>query len=105
MVNPDTVKAQIEGGIIYGLTATIKSSITINEGQVEQSNFHNFPLLRMDETPKIEIHLVTSAESPGGVGEPPVPPIAPAVANAVYAATGNRFRSLPIPSLDTMTNA
>jgi len=96
VVNPDTVRAQIEGGIIFGLTATLKSEISINDGRVEQSNFNDFPLLSMDETPDIEIHIVKSAESPGGVGEPGVPPIAPAIANAIFAATSVRIRKLPI---------
>ena len=99
MVNPDTIRAQLEGGILFGLTATVKSGITIKDGQVEQSNFHDFPLIRLNETPEINIHLVHSAHSPGGVGEPPVPPIAPAIANAIYAATKNRVRSLPIGKL------
>jgi len=96
MANPDTIRAQIEGGIIFGLTATLKSAITIQDGKVAQSNFHDFQLLRIDETPDIDIHLVQNTEAPGGVGEPPVPPVAPAVANAVFAATGRRPRLLPI---------
>jgi CO/xanthine dehydrogenase Mo-binding subunit len=96
MVNPDTIRAQIEGGIIFGLTATVKSGITITNGQVEQSNFHDFPLIRVNETPEINIHLVNNSHPPGGVGEPPVPPIAPAVANAIYSATKHRVRSLPV---------
>jgi len=96
IVNPDIIRAQIEGGIIFGLTATLKSAITIKDGKVEQSNFHDFPLLRIDETPQIDVHLVSNNEAPGGVGEPPVPPVAPAVANAVFAATGKRPRILPI---------
>ncbi|MCI0508425.1 MAG: xanthine dehydrogenase family protein molybdopterin-binding subunit [Gammaproteobacteria bacterium] len=99
MVNPDTVRAQIEGGILFGLTAAIKSSITIKDGRVEQSNFHDFQLIRLNETPEIDIHLVNNTSPPGGVGETPVPPIAPAVANAVFAATGKRIRSLPVTKL------
>jgi isoquinoline 1-oxidoreductase subunit beta len=96
VVNPDTVEAQMEGAIVYGLTATLKSAITIAAGAVVQSNFHDFPLLRIDEMPRIEVHIVPSAEPPGGVGEPGTPPIAPAVANAIFAATGKRLRKLPI---------
>jgi len=100
IVNPDIIRAQLEGGIIFGLTATLKSAISIADGKVVQSNFHDFPLLRIDETPRIDIHLVQSEESPGGVGEPPVPPVAPAIANAVFAATGKRPRILPISLID-----
>lgn len=103
VVNPDTVRAQMEGGIVFGLSACIKRSITVKDGRVLQSNFHNFPLLRMDEMPEIETYIVASSESPGGVGEPGVPPIAPAVANAVYAATGVRVRRLPIMRGDLIT--
>ena len=95
-VNPDSIRAQMESGIVYGLTATLKGAITINNGRVMQSNFDNYPLLRMDECPEIEVHIVPSTEPPGGVGEPGVPPTAPAVANAVFALTGKPVRSLPI---------
>jgi isoquinoline 1-oxidoreductase beta subunit len=98
-VNPNTIRAQIEGGIIFGLTATLKSCITIKDGQVEQSNFHDFPLLRMNETPEIDIHIINSTSSPGGIGETAVPPLAPALANAIFAATGKRIRTLPITNL------
>lgn len=96
IVNPDTVKAQMEGSIVYALTAALKGVITLEEGKVVQSNFHDYPLLRLDETPEMEIHLMKSREEPGGVGEPGVPPVAPALANAVFAATGKRIRKLPI---------
>jgi len=96
VVNPDTVIAQMESGIVYGLTAALKGEITIKNGRVEQSNFSDYPLLRLDEMPDIEVHIVKSAENPGGVGEPGTPPIAPAVANAVFAATGKPVRRLPI---------
>ncbi len=96
VVNPDTVAAQMEGGIIFGLTATLSGAITIRNGRVEQSNLHDFPLLRMGEVPPIEVHIMPSSEPPGGVGEPGVPPIAPAVVNALYAATGRRIRALPV---------
>ena len=96
VVNPDTVEAQMEGGIVYGLTAALKSSITIENGRAKQTNFHSFRLLRMDEMPVVEVFIVPSTEAPGGVGEPGTPPIAPALANAVFAATGKRLRSLPL---------
>ncbi len=96
VVNPDTVIAQMESGIVYGLTAALKGEITIRNGRVEQGNFNDYPLLRMDEMPEVEVHIVKSAENPGGVGEPGTPPIAPAVANAVYALTGKPVRKLPI---------
>jgi isoquinoline 1-oxidoreductase beta subunit len=96
VVNPDTVVAQMESGIVYGLTAAIMGEITIRNGRVAQSNFHDYPLLRMDQMPEIEVYIVASAEAPGGVGEPGTPPIAPAVANAVFALTGKPVRKLPI---------
>jgi isoquinoline 1-oxidoreductase beta subunit len=95
VINPDTVAAQMESGIVYGLTAALKSKIDIEAGAVVQSNFHDFPILRIDEMPKVETYIVPSTESPGGVGEPGLPPIAPAVTNAVFAATGQRLRQLP----------
>lgn len=96
IVNPDTIHAQIESAIVYGLTACLKGAITIASGKVEQGNFDNYPLLRIDECPEINVHIVDSIEHPGGVGEPGVPPVAPAVANAVFALTGKPVRSLPI---------
>jgi isoquinoline 1-oxidoreductase beta subunit len=96
VINPDNVEAQIESGIIYGLTAALKGAITLEEGQVVQSNFHDYQMLRMREVPAIEVHIVPSTENPGGIGEPGTPPIAPAVANAIFAATGRRIRRLPI---------
>ena len=96
VVNPDGVVAQVEGGIIFGLSAALKSEITLNRGRVEQRNFNDYQVLRIDEAPQIEVHIVPSTEHPMGVGEPPVPPVAPAVANAVFAATGKRARKLPI---------
>lgn len=96
MVNPDTIRAQIESGILFGLTATVKSGITIKNGGVEQSNFHDFPLIRMNETPIIDIYLVHNTHPPGGIGETAVPPIAPAVANAIFSMMNHRIRSLPV---------
>jgi isoquinoline 1-oxidoreductase beta subunit len=95
-VNPGLIVQQMESGIVYGLTATLKGAITVREGRVEQRNFDTYPLLRMDECPRIDVHIVPSAEPPGGIGEPGVPPAAPAVANAVFALTGRPVRSLPI---------
>ncbi|MBI5248663.1 MAG: xanthine dehydrogenase family protein molybdopterin-binding subunit [Desulfomonile tiedjei] len=100
VINPKNVEAQISGAIAFGLTATLKGSITIGKGRAEQSNFDDFPLLRMDEMPKVEVHIVESEAAPTGIGEVGVPPIAPAVANAVFAATGKRIRKLPITSRD-----
>ncbi|MFO1349774.1 MAG: xanthine dehydrogenase family protein molybdopterin-binding subunit [Gammaproteobacteria bacterium] len=96
VVNPDTVKAQMEGAMVYGLSAALYGKITLKDGQVEQSNFHDYPVLRMNEMPKVEVYLVDSKEPPGGVGEPGTPPIAPAVANALFVLTGKRVRSLPL---------
>ncbi len=100
VVNPDTVAAQMEGGIIYGLTAALKGEITLERGRVQQSNFHDYPMVRMSEAPAVEVYIVPSTEAPTGVGEPGVPPIAPAVANAIFAATGKRIRRLPIRASD-----
>jgi len=96
VVNPDGVKAQIESGIIYGLTAALKGEISLREGRVEQSNFNNYELLRLEEAPVIEVYIVPSTAPPSGVGEPGFPPIAPAVCNAIFAATGQRIRKLPV---------
>ena len=95
-INPAGVAAQIESGIVYGLTAALYGEITLKNGRVQQGNFHDYPVLRMNEMPKIEVHIVDSGEKSGGVGEPGTPPIAPAVANAVFAATGKRLRQLPL---------
>jgi isoquinoline 1-oxidoreductase beta subunit len=97
VVNPLTVEAQVQGAIAYGLSAALHGEITFKDGQVQQSNFHNYPVLRMSEMPKVEVHLVPStADKPTGVGEPGTPPIAPAVANAIFALTGKRPRTLPL---------
>ncbi|NEX20850.1 xanthine dehydrogenase family protein molybdopterin-binding subunit [Thiorhodococcus mannitoliphagus] len=95
-VNPDVIKAQMEGGMGYGLAAALVSSLTLKDGRVEQSNFHDYQVLRMDQMPEVEVHIVPSAEAPTGVGEPATPVIAPAVANALAAATGQRLRTLPL---------
>ena len=96
VVNPDTVAAQMEGAIVFGLSAALYGAITLTDGRVDQSNFHNYQMLRMSGMPVVEVFIVPSTEGPEGVGEPGVPPIAPAVANAVFAVTGKRLRSLPI---------
>jgi isoquinoline 1-oxidoreductase beta subunit len=96
VVNPKIVEAQMESGIVFGLTAALKSAVTIQKGRVKQSNFDNFPLLRMDEMPRVEVYIVPSKNPPSGIGETGIPPTAPAVANAVFAATGKRIRKLPI---------
>jgi isoquinoline 1-oxidoreductase subunit beta len=95
-VNPDGVIAQMEGGIVFGLTAALYGEITLENGRVQQSNFHNYRMLRMNETPAIEVYIVPSTEKMGGAGEPGVPPIAPALANAIFSATGQRLRNLPL---------
>lgn len=95
-VNPDVITAQMEGGIIFGLTAALWGEISLKDGAVEQSNFHNYRLMRLSEAPEIEVAIIPSDETPTGVGEPGVPPIAAAVANAVFAANGQRLRNLPL---------
>ena len=98
-VNPDIITAQMEGGIGFGLGAVLYGAITLKDGEVEQSNFDGYEVLRIDAMPKVEVHIVPSAEPPTGVGEPGVAPIGPAVANAVFAATGKRIRVLPFGNL------
>jgi isoquinoline 1-oxidoreductase beta subunit len=94
-VNPDNIKAQVEGGVGYGLGAILHSKVTLKDGVVDQGNFDTYEVLRINEMPKVEVHVVASAEAPTGIGEPGTPPIGPAVANAVAAATGHRIRVLP----------
>ncbi|MET0224983.1 MAG: molybdopterin cofactor-binding domain-containing protein, partial [Dokdonella sp.] len=96
VVNPDTVIAQLQGGLIFGLTAALYGEITIEKGRVQQSNFHDYRMLRIDEVPKIEVHLIQSGEAPGGIGETGTTAAPPAVGNAIFAATGIRLRRLPI---------
>ena len=96
VVNPDIVHAQMESAIVFGLTAALGGEITIKAGRVQQGNFNDYPLLRLTQMPRIEVHILPSQEHPGGVGEPGTPPIAPAVANALYALTCKRIRRLPI---------
>jgi isoquinoline 1-oxidoreductase beta subunit len=96
VVNPDTIQAQTESAVVYGLTAALYGEITIKDGRVEQTNFTDYPMLRMAEMPKVEAYAVPSGGFWGGIGEPPLPPTAPAVCNAIFAATGKRVRSLPL---------
>jgi len=96
VVNPDIVKAQIEGGVVFGIGGALWGEVTLKNGRVEQSNFHNVRVLRINETPAIEVHLVRNSEAPGGIGEPGTAVTAPALANAVFAATGKRIRTLPL---------
>jgi isoquinoline 1-oxidoreductase beta subunit len=96
IVNPDTVIAQIQGGLIFGLTAALYGEITIDKGRVKQSNFNDYRMLRIDETPAIEVYLIDSDEAPGGIGETGTTAAPPALGNAIYAATGVRLRRLPV---------
>jgi len=96
IVNPNTIAAQIEGGINFGVTAALYSEITFKDGRVEQNNFTDYRMLRIDEAPLIEVHLVKSTEAPGGIGETGTAALAPAVTNAIFAATGKRLRQLPV---------
>ena len=100
VVNPAGVEQQIQSAIVFGLTAALKGGITIDHGRVEQENFHQYEVLRIDEMPVIEVHIVPSSAAPGGIGEAGTPGIAPAVANAIFSATGKRVRQLPIRSSD-----
>jgi len=101
-VSPDGMKAQIESGIIYGLSAALYFEITIKDGAVAESNFHDYSSVRMSQAPIIETHIINNGEAMGGAGEPGTPPIAPALANAIFNATGKRIRQLPIKN--TMRN-
>jgi isoquinoline 1-oxidoreductase beta subunit len=96
VVNPDIIRAQMEGGVGFGLSAALYSELTLDKGTVEQGNFADFEVLRIGGMPRVEVHIMDSTEKPSGVGEPAVPPIGPAVANAVAALTGTRIRTLPM---------
>jgi isoquinoline 1-oxidoreductase beta subunit len=96
VVNPDIVAAQMQSAIVFGLTAALYGRITIEKGAVVQGNFDTYPMLRINEMPEVDVHIVPSTEPPSGVGEPGTPPIAPAVVNAIFALTGTRIRTLPI---------
>src|SRR5207302_1282794 len=96
VVNVGQIEAQMQGGIVYGLTAALYGEITIDHGRVKQGNFIDYPMMRINEMPAVEVHVVPSTEKQGGIGEPSVGPIAPALCNAIFAATGKRIRKLPI---------
>jgi len=100
VVNPLTIELQTESAVVFALTAALHGEISIREGRVEQSNFHDYPMLRMAEVPRVETVILASGDFWGGVGETPVPPLAPALCNAIFAATGKRIRSLPIRNHD-----
>ena len=100
VVNPDTLEDQVEGGVVYSLSSVLKDEITIANGRTQQSNFDDYRILTIDEMPKIEIHIIPSTESVGGIGEPGLPPVAPALCNAIFAASGIRIRRLPIRPAD-----
>jgi isoquinoline 1-oxidoreductase beta subunit len=96
VINPQGARAQVEGAILDGLGAALAGEITLQEGVVQQDNFNGYRLLRMDQAPAVEVHFIDSTEDPRGLGEPPLPPLAPAVCNAIFAATGRRVRRLPL---------
>ena len=100
VVNPETIRAQIEGAIVFGLTAALKGEITLTNGRVDQANFNDYDMVRINEAPQVEVHIVESKDGPGGIGEPGTPPIAPAVCNAIFAATEKPVRRLPIRTSD-----
>ena len=100
VVNPAGVEQQIQSGIVYGLSAALKGEITIDRGRVQQGNFNTYDMLRIDEMPQVEVHLVPSTANSGGIGEASTPGIAPAVGNAIFAATGKRVRTLPLKKED-----
>jgi isoquinoline 1-oxidoreductase beta subunit len=104
-VNPDIIAAQMEGGIGFGLSAALYGAITLKDGRVEQSNFNNYRVLRMSEMPKVEVHIMPSTEKPTGVGEPGVAPVGPAVANAIFAATGKRVHAFPFNQGDAVVRS
>jgi isoquinoline 1-oxidoreductase beta subunit len=95
-VNPETIRAQLESAVGFGLGAALHSKLSFKEGRVQESNFHDYQVLRLSEMPQVQVHIVPSTEKPGGIGETGVPPVAPAVANAVFALTGQRLRELPL---------
>jgi isoquinoline 1-oxidoreductase subunit beta len=95
-INPDTIVAQMESGIAYGLTAALYGEITLKGGRVEQANFDSYRMLQLAQMPKIAVSILEGDDKPGGIGEPGTPPIGPALANAIFAATGRRLRSLPV---------
>ncbi len=102
VVNPLSLRAQIEGGLVWGLSSALRGRITLERGRVQQTNFHDYPVVRMNEMPELDIHVVEADSAPGGIGEPCAPPVAPAVANAIFDATGVRIRTLPLPERLTL---
>jgi isoquinoline 1-oxidoreductase beta subunit len=100
VVNPLSVEMQTQGAVVFALTAALQGEITIKDGGVVQSNFNDYEMLRMAEVPRVETVMVPSGDFWGGVGEPPVPPLAPALCNAIFAATGKRIRTLPVKNQD-----
>ena len=96
VVNPDTVDAQMQSGIVFGMSAALYGEITIKDGRVEQTNFGDYRVLRINEAPRIEVHVVKSLEAPGGIGEPGTSCVMPALTNAIFAANGKRIRKLPV---------
>jgi isoquinoline 1-oxidoreductase beta subunit len=99
-VNPDTIRAQVQSAVVFGITAALYGEITLKEGRVEQSNFHNYQMARMNEAPAVEVYIVASSEPPGGMGEAGTSAIVPAVANAIFAATGKRLRKMPVDTTE-----
>jgi isoquinoline 1-oxidoreductase subunit beta len=95
-IQPDNIVAQIEGATVWGVSAALRERVSIEDGVVKQSNFHDYPLLRMAETPEINVRVISTDNPPGGIGEVGLPPIAPAIGNAVFKITGKRLRSLPM---------
>ena len=96
VINPEILEQQIQSGVIFALSAALRGKITVDKGRIVQGNFDDYELVRMGEAPLVEAHFVASQEDPTGAGEPPVPPLAPALCNAIFAATGKRVRSLPL---------
>ena len=96
IVNPRIIESQMQSGIVYGLTAALYGEITLKEGKIVQTNFPNYQMVMMSTMPHVEVHIIESDEQPGGVGEPGTPPIAPALTNAIFAASGERIRKLPL---------
>jgi isoquinoline 1-oxidoreductase beta subunit len=96
VINPDTVRAQIQSGVMFGATAALYGEITIKDGRVEQTNFDSYQILRMNEAPAVDVHIVPNAEAPGGMGEAGTSVIVPAISNAIFAATGKRLRKMPV---------
>jgi isoquinoline 1-oxidoreductase beta subunit len=94
-INPEVIRAQMEGGVAFGLSAALGEAVTLEAGRVKQGNFNDYPVMRLPDMPEVEVHIVDSGEAPTGVGEPGVPPIAPAVANALRKVTGKSYRRLP----------